>query len=183
MLHIINSPIVCWTRGNSGSGSLSGSMMSLLSRKHNVRYHHCLDTRKQRLSPHKLDCSSSVSTLASFVGHVLDMSLSRTFVLWHAWTCHFVRTWCRPWLRKSRHLNCNQYRLGIQYPFFYVSHTPLLVSNIANPRNTIPHFRVTTYLFCIRVTFFLPIQLSYLALYFTHVSFLTASLWILGDWL
>jgi hypothetical protein len=62
---------------------------------------------------------------------------------------------------------------------FYVSHTTILVSNIANPLNTTPHIRVTTYLFCIRVTFFLPIQLSYLALYFMHVSFLIGSLWIL----
>jgi hypothetical protein len=63
----------------------------------------------------------------------------------------------------------------------YTYHTPFLVSNIANRPNKIPQIRVTIYLFCIRVTFFLPIQLSYLDLYFMHVSFLTASLWILGD--
>lgn len=64
MLHIINSPIVCWTRGNSGSGSVARQVQLCLSRKHNVHYHHCLDRRKQRLSPHKLDGSSSVSTMS-----------------------------------------------------------------------------------------------------------------------
>jgi hypothetical protein len=74
-------------------------------------------------------------------------------------------------------------QVGYSIPVFYVSHTPLLVSNIANPLNTIPHVRVTTYFFASESLFSYPynyhILLSILCMYLFSLHLYE----FFGDWL